>query len=65
MLAAARPVGEELSKAIFMLQAKRRQEGKNSQGRDKHASLREDYLNQVQRDFLSQIASKSDLAPLA
>ena len=48
-----------------MLQADRWQEGKHSPGREMHASLREDYLNQVQRDFLSQIASKSDVAPLA
>jgi hypothetical protein len=40
--------------AIYLLHAKKWQVGVTVARNARHASLREDYLNQVQRDFLSQ-----------
>ena len=57
--------GRELSSAISVFHTKKWQEGGLFLDKEWRASLREDYLNQVQRDFLSRIALKSDAAPLA
>jgi hypothetical protein len=46
--------GKLLSDAMFCALAKRWQEGQRPSTEGLRASLREDYLSQVQRDFLSR-----------